>query len=60
MSSKSQSFAQKPNNRIPENERAWQFSGSGNMWSAFVLRDDLIEKQKQENVLHHSNSESSF
>lgn len=46
--SKSQSFASKtPNNRIPENERAWQFSGSGNMWSAFVLRDDLIEKEKQ-------------
>ncbi len=48
MSSKSQSFAPKTSNiKIPENERAWQFSGSGNMWSAFVLRDDLIEKEKQ-------------
>ncbi len=56
MSNKSQSLAPKPNNRIPENERAWQFSGSGNMWSAFVLRDDLIEKEKQ-NVPYRSNHE---
>ena len=57
MFSKSQSFASKtPNNQIPESERAWQFSGSGNMWSAYVLRDDLIEKEKQ-NVSHHSNHE---
>jgi hypothetical protein len=47
MSNKSQSFAQKPNNRIPENERAWQFSGTGNMFHEFLLRDDLIQKEKQ-------------
>lgn len=56
MSQKSQSFAPKYNSKQPENERAWQFSGSGNMWSAYVLRDDLIEKEKQ-NVSHHSNHE---
>ena len=48
MSSKSQSFASKtPNNQIPESERAWQFSGSGNMFHEFLLRDDLIEKEKK-------------
>lgn len=47
MSNKSQSFAPKPNNRIPENERAWQFSGSGNMFHEYLLRDDLIEKEEK-------------
>ena len=49
MSSKSQSFASKtPNNQIPESERAWQFSGSGNMFNEYLLRDDLIQKEENE------------
>ena len=42
-----QSFAPKSNIRIPENERAWNFSGTGNMFREYLLRDDLIRKEKE-------------
>jgi hypothetical protein len=45
--SNSQSFAPKTSNRIPESERAWNFSGTGNMFREFLLRDDLIEKERE-------------
>ena len=48
MSNKSQSFAPKQNTKIPESERAWNFSGTGNMFREYLLRDDLIEKEENE------------
>ncbi len=42
-----QSFAPKTSNRIPESERAWNFSGTGTMFQEFLLRDDLIEKEQK-------------
>ena len=46
--SKSQSFAPKTSTKIPENERAWNFSGTGNMFREYLLRDDLIKKEENE------------
>lgn len=45
--SKSQSFAPKNSAKIPENERAWNFSNTGNMFREYLLRDDLIRKEKE-------------
>lgn len=45
--SKSQSFAPKTSAKIPESERAWNFSGTGNMFREYLLRDDLIRKEKE-------------
>ena len=44
---KNQSFAPKSNIRIPESDRAWNFSGTGNMFREYLLRDDVIRKEKE-------------
>ena len=49
--SKSQSFAPKTSAKIPESERAWNFSGTGNMFREYLLRDDLIRKEKENETL---------